>query len=41
MDSPNGFGIHHHTLKDDIDWIDSATLKAVGQTVMTVIYNEK
>lgn len=40
-ESPNGFGAHHHTMKDDMDWIDAATLKAVGQTVMTVIYNEK
>ena len=40
-DSPNGFGAYHHTLKDDMDWIDASTLKAVGQTVMTVIYNEK
>lgn len=40
-DSPNGFGPHHHTMKDDMDWIDSATLKAVGQTVLSVIYSEK
>lgn len=40
-DSPNGFGPYHHTMKDDMDWIDRGTLKAVGQTVMTVIYNEK
>ncbi len=40
-DSPNGFGPYHHTMKDDMDWIDKSTLKAVGQTVMTVIYNEK
>ena len=26
---------------DDMDWIDAGTLKAVGQTVLTVIYNEK
>ena len=39
--SPNGFGPYHHTVKDDMDWIDPATLKAVGQTVMAVIYNEK
>ena len=41
MDSPNGFGAHHHTMKDDMDWIDAATLKAVGQTVLSVIYSEK
>ena len=40
-DSPNGFGPYHHTMKDDMDWISRETLKAVGQTVMTVIYNEK
>ena len=40
-ESPNGFGPHHHTMKDDMEWIDAATLKAVGQTVLTVIYNEK
>ena len=40
-DSPNGFGPYHHTMKDDMDWIDKATLKAVGQTILTVIYNEK
>lgn len=39
--SPNGFGPHHHTVKDNMDWIDAATLKAVGQTVLNVIYNEK
>lgn len=40
-DSPNGFGPYHHTMKDDMQWIDKETLKAVGQTVLTVIYNEK
>ena len=40
-ESPNGFGPHHHTLKDNMSWIDTNTLKAVGQTVLTVIYNEK
>lgn len=40
-DSPNGFGAHHHTMKDDMDWIDASTLKAVGQTVLSVIYSEK
>lgn len=39
--SPNGFGPYHHTVKDNMEWIDAATLKAVGQTVMAVIYNEK
>ena len=40
-DSPNGFGPYHHTMKDDMQWIDKSALKAVGQTVLTVIYNEK
>lgn len=40
-DSPNGFGPYHHTMKDDMEWIDKSALKAVGQTVITVIYNEK
>lgn len=31
---------HWHTVKDDMDAIDKATLQAVGQTVMQVIYNE-
>ncbi len=39
--SENGFGKYHHTVKDDIDWIDRETLKAVGETVVAVIYNEK
>jgi hypothetical protein len=30
----------HHTLNDNIDTIDKNTLKAVGQTVLEVIYNE-
>lgn len=29
-----------HTVSDDMDHIDPATLKAVGQTVLNVIYNE-
>lgn len=29
-----------HTLNDDMDHIDPSTLKAVGQTVVNVIYNE-
>ncbi len=40
-ESPNGFGPHHHTVNDNMEWISAETLKAVGQTVMTVIYNEK
>jgi len=36
-----GFGPHWHTLNDDMRNIDRNTLKAVGQTVMEVIYTEK
>ncbi len=36
---PNGsFGDHWHTHQDDISIIDVATLKAVGQTVLQVLY---
>jgi glutaminyl-peptide cyclotransferase len=36
-----GFADYHHTHKDNMDMIDKKTLKAVGQTVLEVIYNEK
>ena len=36
-----GFGYFWHTLDDTMDVIDKSTLKAVGQTVLEVIYNEK
>lgn len=36
-----GFGDFHHTRKDNMQLIDKATLKAVGQTLLEVIYNEK
>lgn len=36
-----GFGEHWHTLNDNIDIIDRASLKAAGQTVLEVIYSEK
>ena len=39
--SENGFGEYHHTIKDDMGWIDRESLKAVGETVVAVIYNEK
>ena len=35
------FFAEHHTLADDIKLIDKNTLKAVGQTVLEVIYNEQ
>lgn len=31
---------HWHTVKDDMDAIEPATLKAVGQTILQVIYEE-
>ncbi|MBL4658242.1 MAG: M28 family peptidase [Flavobacteriales bacterium] len=37
----HGFGSYWHTTKDNMDIIDKATLKAVGQTVLEVLYSEK
>ena len=37
---PPSFGSYWHTHKDNIDIIDKNTLKAVGQTVLTVLYEE-
>lgn len=37
----NSFGTFWHTEQDNMDIIDKATLKAVGQTVIEVIYSEK
>jgi len=34
----NKFNAHHHKHSDDMDIIDKKTLKAVGQTVLEVIY---
>lgn len=39
-DGPSGFGPTWHTLNDDMEHIDKKVLKAVGQTVLQVIYNE-
>lgn len=39
--SPTGFGSYWHTTKDNMDIIDKATLKAVGQTLLEVVYSEK
>ena len=43
IDQPNGRGFfpHWHTHGDDISVIDRNTLKAVGQTVLEVIYHQK
>lgn len=40
-DDVYSFFKHWHTLHDDMSNIDPATLKAVGQTVLQVLYNEK
>ena len=37
----SSFGPYWHTVNDTMENIDRNTLKAVGQTVMDVIYNEK
>ncbi len=39
--SPTSFGSFWHTHNDNMDNIDKNTLKAVGQTVLEVIYSEK
>jgi hypothetical protein len=39
--SQTGFYPYWHTLKDNMESIDKNTLKAVGQTLLTVLYNEK
>ncbi len=36
----SGFGAHWHTHKDNMDIIDVRTLRAVGQTLLEVIYQE-
>ena len=38
-ESTTGFAPYWHTQKDNMDNIDRKTLKAVGQTVMEVLYN--
>ncbi|MEI6455505.1 MAG: M28 family peptidase [bacterium] len=39
--SETGFYPFWHTTKDNLDAIDKSTLKAVGQTLLTVIYEER
>jgi hypothetical protein len=34
------FANYHHTHNDNLSIIDKGTLKAVGQTLMQVIYNQ-
>ena len=36
----DGFGDYHHTTKDNMTVIDRSTLKAVGETVLYVVYAE-
>ena len=38
VNSPNIFAPHWHTHADNMDIIDKGTLKAVGQTLLQVIY---
>jgi hypothetical protein len=38
-DTNHSFGPHWHTVNDNMDNISTETLKAVGQTVLEVIYN--
>jgi hypothetical protein len=38
--SNHGFASHWHTHRDTMDIIDTKTLKAVGQTLLEVIYND-
>lgn len=40
-DNVSGFGWYWHTTKDDMNSISTETLKAVGQTVLEVVYKEK
>jgi hypothetical protein len=37
----SGFPAYHHTHNDNMELIDKKTLKAVGQTLLEVIYSEK
>ncbi len=39
--SDSGFGTYWHTINDTMDNVDKNTLKAVGTTLLHVIYNEK
>ncbi len=39
-ETPTGFGSHWHTQTDDLSVIDPRTLRAVGQTLLELIYRE-
>ncbi|NTW31327.1 MAG: M28 family peptidase, partial [Bacteroidetes bacterium] len=38
--TPSGFYKYWHTLKDNMNGINKNTLKAVGQTLLSVIYQD-
>lgn len=40
-DSKTGFGAYWHTLNDTMEAVSTETLKAVGQTLLYVLYHEK
>ncbi len=40
-ETPTGFFKYWHTVKDNIEHIDPATLNVVGKIVLKVVYNEK
>lgn len=40
-DSNNGFGAYHHTHNDNLNSVSKRHLKAVGHTVLQVLYNEE
>ncbi len=41
MIPPNTFGSYHHTHRDNMSIIDKNTLKAVGQTILEVVWEEQ
>jgi hypothetical protein len=40
-DTNSGFGAYWHTVNDTMEAVSKDTQKAVGQTVLYVVYNEK
>ncbi len=38
--TPSGFFKHHHTHRDDMEHIDKTTLRAVGETLLELIYTQ-
>ena len=41
MIPPNTFGSHHHRHSDNMNVINKNTLKAVGQTILEVVWEEQ